>query len=471
MTEAQPRGALDGGFRKADVEALDRTMKGSVLQPSDDGYDEARTIWNAMIDRRPALIARCESTADVRHAVDFARNHGLVLSIRGGGHNIAGNAVCDNGLMIDLSRMNFVRVDSEAKTAAVGPGATLGDVDGATQKHGLATPTGINSTTGIAGLTLGGGFGWLSRKYGLTVDNLIGAEVVTADGKILRVNADEHPDLFWALRGGSGNFGVVTEFNFRLHEVGPELLSGLVVYPLEQAKDALRKYREIAAGLGDETAVWSVLRLAPPLPFLPEEVHGKPVVVFALCHAGDPDEGRQAIEPIRHLGTPYGEHIGVQPFTAWQQAFDPLLAPGARNYWKSHNFVELADGMIDLLVKYVAEVPSPHCEIFIGQLGGQTNRLAPDATAYSHRDAEFVVNVHGRWETAAEDDRGIRWSRDFYRDAAPFATGGVYVNFMTEEETDRVGAAYGPNWDRLVEIKRRYDPENLFRMNQNIRPD
>jgi FAD/FMN-containing dehydrogenase len=471
MTEAQPRGALNDGFREADVEALDRTMKGSVLQPSDDGYDEARTIWNAMIDRRPALIARCESTADVRHAVDFARNHGLVLSIRGGGHNIAGNAVCDNGLMIDLSRMNFVRVDSEAKTAAVGPGATLGDVDGATQKHGLATPTGINSTTGIAGLTLGGGFGWLSRKYGLTVDNLIGAEVVTADGKILRVNADEHPDLFWALRGGSGNFGVVTEFNFRLHEVGPELLSGLVVYPLEQAKDALRKYREIAAGLGDETAVWSVLRLAPPLPFLPEEVHGKPVVVFALCHAGDPDEGRQAIEPIRHLGTPYGEHIGVQPFTAWQQAFDPLLAPGARNYWKSHNFVELADGMIDLLVKYVAEVPSPHCEIFIGQLGGQTNRLAPDATAYSHRDAEFVVNVHGRWETAAEDDRGIRWSRDFYRDAAPFATGGVYVNFMTEEETDRVGAAYGPNWDRLVEIKRRYDPENLFRMNQNIRPD
>jgi hypothetical protein len=216
--------------------------------------------------------------------------------------------------------------------------------------------------------------------------------------------------------------------------------------------------------------VWSVLRLAPPLPFLPEEVHGKPVIVFALCHAGDPEEGRQAIEPIRHLGTPYGEHIGVQPFTDWQQAFDPLLTPGARNYWKSHNFVELADGTIDLLVKYAAEVPSPHCEIFIGQLGGQVNRVAPDATAYSHRDAEFVVNVHGRWETAAEDDAGISWSRDFYRDSAPFATGGVYVNFMTEEETDRIGAAYGTNWDRLVEIKRRYDPDNLFRMNQNIQP-
>ena len=471
MNEAHSLGAVDGGFGRADAEALDRKMTGSVLYPSDDGYDEARTIWNAMVDRRPALIARCESTADVKHAVDFARDHGLLLSVRGGGHNIAGNAVCDDGLMIDLSRMNFVRVDTEAKTAAVGPGATLGDVDGETQKYGLATPTGINSTTGIAGLTLGGGFGWLSRKYGLTADNLIGAEVVTADGKILRVNENEHPDLFWALRGGGGNFGVVTQFDFRLYEVGPELLSGLVVYPLEQAKDALKKYREIAAGLGDETAVWSVLRLAPPLPFLPEEVHGKPVVVFALCHAGDPDEGRKAIEPIRHLGTPYGEFIGVQPFTAWQQAFDPLLTPGARNYWKSHNFVELSDGTIDLLVKFAAKVPSPHCEIFVGQLGGQTNRVAPEATAYSHRDAEFVVNVHGRWETAAEDDRGISWSRDFYREAAPFATGGVYVNFMTEEETDRIGAAFGPNWDRLVQVKRRYDPDNLFRMNQNIRPD
>jgi FAD/FMN-containing dehydrogenase len=234
-----------------------------------------------MIDRRPALIARCENTADVKRAVDFARDFGLLLSIHGGGHNIAGNAVCDDGLMIDLSPMNFVRVDAEAKTAAVGPGATLGDVDGETLKHGLATPVGINSTTGIAGLTLGGGFGWLSRKLGLTADNLIGAEVVTAKGEILRVSEEEHSDLFWALRGGSGNFGVVTEFNFRLHEVGPDLLSGLVVYPLEQAKEALRKYREIAAGLGDETSVWAVLRQAPPLPFLPEEVHGKPVVVFA----------------------------------------------------------------------------------------------------------------------------------------------------------------------------------------------
>jgi FAD/FMN-containing dehydrogenase len=470
MTDALIQDSAGRGFDRTDADALARAMNGSILHPSDEGYDEARTIWNAMIDRRPALIARCESTADVKRSVDFAREFGLLLSIHGGGHNIAGNAVCDDGLMIDLSPMNFVRVDTEAKTAAIGPGATLGDVDRETLKHGLATPVGINSTTGIAGLTLGGGFGWLSRTLGLTADNLIGAEVVTANGEVQRVNENEHADLFWALRGGSGNFGVVTEFNFKLHEVGPDLLSGLVVYPLEQAKEALQKYREIAAGLGDETSVWPVLRQAPPLPFLPEEVHGKPVVVFALCHAGDPEEGRQAIEPIRHLGTPYGEHIGVQPFADWQQAFDPLLTPGARNYWKSHNLLELADGLIDLLIRYVAEVPSPHCEIFVGQLGGQINRVAPDATAYCHRDAEFVINVHGRWETEAEDNAGIKWSRDFYRDAEQYATGGVYVNFMTAEETERIGAAYGSNWDRLAEIKRRYDPENLFRMNQNIQP-
>ena len=470
MTEAHAHGKQIEEPSKEEFDALAASMSGALLRPSDDGYDESRTIWNAMVDRRPLAVARCESAADVALAIAFAREHGLLVSVRGGGHNIAGNAVCDDGLMIDLSRMNAVRVDAGAKTAKVGPGATLGDVDRETQKHGLAVPTGINSTTGIAGLTLGGGFGWLSRKYGLTADNLVGAELVTASGEILRVSEDSHPDLLWALRGGGGNFGVVTEFVFRLHEVGPELLSGLVVYPLEQAAKALRRYRDIASGLGDSTAVWAVLRAAPPLPFLPEEVHGKPIVAFALCHAGEPEEGQKAIEPIRHLGEPYGEHVGVQPFAAWQQAFDPLLTPGARNYWKSHNVVELSDGLIDLLVDYAGKLPSPHCEIFVGQLGGAINRVALDATAYSQRDAEYVVNVHGRWETAAEDDGGIRWSRDFYNDAEQYATGGVYVNFMTAEETDRVRAAYGGNWDRLVAIKRRYDPDNLFHMNQNIPP-
>jgi len=453
-----------------EVTRLRARLSGSLLGPTDDGYDEARTIWNAMIDRRPALIARCTSTADVQLAVDFANRFELLLAVRGGGHNIAGNAICDDGLVIDLSAMNFVRVDPKRKFAEVGPGATLGDLDRATQEFGLATPVGINSTTGIAGLTLGGGFGWLSRAHGLTVDNLVGAEVVTASGAVVRVSDREHPDLFWALRGGGGNFGVVTRFDFQLHEVGPEVLCGLVVYPLAQAPEALRRYREIAASLSDETAIWAVLRQAPPLPFLPAEVHGQEIIAFAVCHIGDPDEGRRAIEPIRHLGAAYGEHLGVQPFVAWQQAFDPLLTPGARNYWKSHNFSELSDATIDILVGYAGDLPSPHCEIFVGQLGGKANRVAPTATAYPHRDANFVVNVHGRWETPAEDDRVIRWSRDFYRAAAPFATGGVYVNFMTEEESDRIRAAYGPNWDRLVRTKTKYDPNNLFCMNQNITP-
>ena len=453
-----------------EVDDLRDQLSGALLGPSDEGYDEARTIWNAMVDRRPALIARCTSTADVQRAVGFARRHQLLLAVRGGGHNIAGNAVCDDGLVIDLSPMKSVRVDQKKKVAEVGPGATLGDLDRATQAFGLATPVGINSTTGIAGLTLGGGFGWLSRAHGLTVDNLIGAEVVTATGEVVRANNRDHSDLFWALRGGGGNFGVVTRFDFRLHEVGPEVLCGLVVYPLAQATDALRQYREIAAKLSDETAIWAVLRKAPPLPFLPGEVHGKEIIAFAVCHIGDPDEGRSAIEPVRHLGKPYGEHLGVQPFVAWQQAFDPLLTPGARNYWKSHNFSELSDATIDVLVGYAGELPSPHCEIFVGQLGGKANRVAPTATAYPHRDANFVVNVHGRWETPAEDDRVIRWSRDFYSAAAPFATGGVYVNFMTGEESDRIRAAYGPNWDRLVRTKKMYDPGNLFSMNQNITP-
>lgn len=458
---------------RVDVDRINRLrnrLSGSLLGPADEGYDEARTIWNAMIDRRPALIARCTSTADVQLAVNFANRHELLVAVRGGGHNIAGNAVCDDGIMIDLSPMKAIKVDSKKRVAEVQPGATLGDLDRATQAFGLATPTGINSTTGVAGLTLGGGFGWLSRAYGMTVDNLIGAEVVTAAGEVVRVSDREHPDLFWALRGGGGNYGVVTRFDFRLHEVGPDVLCGLIVYPLAQAAEALRGYREIAAKLADETAVWAVLRQAPPLPFLPPDVHGKEIIAFAVCHVGDPDQGRGAIEPVRHLGTAYGEHLGVQPFVAWQQAFDPLLTPGARNYWKSHNFSELSDETIDVLVRYARELPSPQCEIFVGQLGGQASRVSPSATAYAHRDANYVVNVHGRWEAAAQDDHVIRWSRDFYRAAAPYATGGVYVNFMTEEESDRIRAAYGPNWDRLVRTKTKYDPTNLFCMNQNIAP-
>jgi len=452
------------------IEDFRSGFKGEILLPKDGAYESARKIWNGMIDKRPAIIARCTSTADVVRAVNFARDNSLLLAIRGGGHNIAGNAMCDAGIVVDLSQMKAAKVDAGARRVTVEGGATLADLDAATQAHGLATPVGINSTTGIAGLTLGGGFGWLSRKFGMTIDNLESAEVVTATGEVVRASATEHPDLFWALRGGGGNFGVVTRFEFRLHPVGPELLSGLIVYPFSAAKSVLQRYRDFMAKAPDELSVWTVLRQAPPLPFLPKEVHGKEVVVLALLYVGDPKQGEQLIAPLRKFGTPVGEAVGVQPYVAWQKAFDPLLTTGARNYWKSHNFSTLQDGLFDAVIEYVGKLPSPQCEIFFGAIGGATTRPAPDSAAYAHRDAMYVMNVHGRWDDPADDKSCIAWSRDYFNASAPFASAGVYVNFLTAEETDRVGAAYGPSYNRLAQVKRKYDPGNLFRMNQNIKP-
>jgi FAD/FMN-containing dehydrogenase len=452
------------------IEELKGGFTGEILLPGGDAYESARKIWNAMIDKRPAVIVRCATTSDVVRAVNFARDNSLVLAVRGGGHNIAGNALCDDGLVIDLSRMKAASVDPGARRVTIEGGATLGDLDAATQAHGLATPVGINSTTGVAGLTLGGGFGWLSRKYGMTIDNLESAEVVTAAGEVVRASATEHPDLFWALQGGGGNFGVVTRFEFRLHPVGPDVLSGLIVYPLSEAKSVLQRYRDFAAKAPDDLAVWTVLRQAPPLPFLPKEFHGKGMIALALLYAGNPKQGQPLIEPLRTFGTPVGEHVGVQPYTAWQQAFDPLLTAGARNYWKSHNFTTLKDALFDAVTAYVGKLPSPQCEIFFGALGGATTRPTPESTAYAHRDAQFVMNFHGRWEHPADDKRCIGWARDFFNATAPFASGSVYVNFLSADEGDRVRAAYGPNYDRLAQVKRKYDPDNLFRMNQNIKP-
>jgi FAD/FMN-containing dehydrogenase len=452
------------------IEELRGGFKGEILLPSDGAYDSARQIWNAMIQKRPAVIAQCAITSDVVRAVNFARDNRLLLAVRGGGHNIAGNAMCDDGLVIDLSKMKAAQVDPAARRVTIEGGATLADLDAATQAYGLATPVGINSTTGIAGLTLGGGFGWLSRKYGMTVDNLESAEVVTAAGEVVRTSATEQPDLFWALRGGGGNYGVVTRFEFRLHPVGPDVLSGLIVYPISEAKSVLQQYRDFMASAPEELNVWTVMRAAPPLPFLPASVHGQGMIALALIYAGDPKQGEAIIEPLRKFGTPLGEHVGVQPYVAWQQTFDPLLTPGARNYWKSHNFTTLEDGLFDVVVEYVGNLPSPQCEIFFGAIGGATMRPAADSMAYAQRDAKFVMNFHGRWEDPVDDERCIRWARDFFNATAPFASGGVYVNFMTADEADRVRSAYGPNYDRLVQVKRKYDANNLFRMNQNIAP-
>lgn len=452
------------------IESLKREVKGQVVLPEDPSYDDVRSIWNAMIDRRPAVIVRCAGDDDVQRAIGFARGNGLEISIRGAGHNIAGNALCNDGLMIDLSTMTNVRVDVVNKRAYVEPGATLGHFDKAVQAHGLATPMGINSTTGVAGLTLGGGFGWLTRKHGMTIDNLVSVKAVTADGKKIQASENENADFFWAIRGGGGNFGVVTEFEFKLHPVGPEILAGLMVFPFSQAKRVLTRYRDFVKGAPEELSVWVVLRQAPPLPFLPEDLHGKEVVVLPLFYAGDIAEGEKLIEPLRGFGDTLGEHIGAQPYVEWQQAFDPLLTPGARNYWKSHNFTELSDGALDTVIEYAGKLPSPQCEIFVGLIAGAPNRIPADTMAYGHRDANFVLNVHGRWDEAAHDDTCISWARAFFKASAPFASAGAYINFMTEDEGDRVAAAYGSNYDRLAQIKKKYDPENVFHMNQNIKP-
>ena len=461
-------GAVD--IDEAALDAYQSDLSGATLATSDADYEEVREIWNAMIDSRPALIARCQDTADVVRSVNFARDNDLLVSIRGAGHNIAGNSLADGGLLIDLSLMNAVSVDEASRTARVEPGATLGDVDAATQEFGLAVPTGINSTTGIAGLTLGGGFGWLSRSLGLTIDSLISADVVTAEGELVTASESSHPELFWGIRGGGGNFGVVTSFEYGLHEVGPDLLSGLIVHDGQDATAALEFYREFAASAPDELTVWVVMRKAPPLPFLDESVHGTDVVVFALLYNGEMANGEEAIAPLRSYGNPVGEHIGPTPYVGWQQAFDPLLTPGARNYWKSHNFGELSDETIGTLVGYAGNLPSGASEIFIAQVGGATARVPAEATAYVGRNAAFVLNVHTRWEDAADDERCIAWAREFFDATKSAAVEGAYINFMTAEESDRVAAAYGGNHARLVAIKDRYDPANMFRLNQNIAP-
>lgn len=453
-----------------EIEALRAALAGQLLTPTSTGYDEARAVWNAMIDRRPGLIAECHAEEDVVEVVRFARRHGLLLSVFGAGHNVAGNAVCDGGVMLSFRKMADVEIDAASHTVRVQPGATLGEVDAITQAHGLAVPTGINSTTGIAGLTLGGGFGWLSRKHGMTIDNLLSARVVTADGNVLIASEDENADLFWGIRGGGGNFGVVTSFEFRAHPVGPEILAGFIVHPFSDARDVLRACREFQKDAPDEVTVWVIMRKAPPMPFLPQEVHGNEVVVLAAMYVGDMAAGEQALLPLRQIGTPLADVIGPHQFVDWQQMFDPLLAAGERNYWKTHDFQTLSDEVIDLALEYVATLPDPQCEVFFAQVGGAQSRIADDATAYQGRSANYVMNVHGRWSDAAQDEAVIAWCRSLWDTLAPHATGEGYVNFMSADDASRLESVYGASCVRLVELKNRYDPTNLFRVNQNIAP-
>lgn len=451
------------------LNSLQSQVRGRVILPSDPEYGEACKIWNGMINRRPALIVQCTGTADVIYTVRFAKEHNLLLSVRGGGHNIAGRSLQDDVLLIDLSKMRTVQVDPDERVAVVSPGATLADVDHETQTYGLVLPTGINSTTGISGLTLGGGFGWLSRSLGMTIDNLIAAEVVTVDGKRLVCNKEHNPDLFWGLTGGGGNFGIVTSFKFKLHSMGPDVMCGPIVFDLKDAKAVLSKYRDFCKKCPKELTVWAVMRLAPPLPFINASHHGKPTLILAGLYNGPMEKGKTLFSQLKNLGTSLGDGISPNRFVDFQKTFDPLLTPGARNYWKTHNFKELKDDLIDTLINYANTIPNASTEIFLAQMGGQTNTVHQDATAYPHRDVEFIMNVHTRWNDKKNDDTSISWARQLHEAAKPFATGGAYINFVSAGD-DNIPGAYAQNAQKLAKIKSKYDPQNILRFNLNITP-
>ncbi len=455
------------------LEPLAANLRGEMLRTGDDGYDPARTIWNAMIDNYPTAIARCLGTADVVEAVNFAREHQLLVSARGGGHNVAGNAVCDDGLMIDLSQMKGIHVDPQRRTARVQPGVTLGDLDRETQLHGLATPTGIVSETGLAGLTLGGGFGWLTRKYGFTSDNLLSAEVVTADGDVLHASETENPDLFWGIRGGGGNFGIVTSFEYQLHPVGPNVLAGLIAHRMEDAAEVLRFYRDFTAEAPPELGSMAVFRLAPPAPFIPESLRGKPILALIVCYAGEVKNGEQVLQPLREFGEPLADLIDVKPYLAHQTMLDAGQPEGYQYYWKSEYLNELQDDAIKTAVAYSADMTSPQTRVAIFQLGGAVGQIDEMATAASHREAEYILAINNGWENPADNEQQIEWTRDFWQEMQPFSTGGSYVNFMSADAGQkRVEAGYGAEkYERLVNVKNRYDPDNFFRMNQNVAPN
>jgi len=460
------------------LESFAAGFRGALLRAGDEGYDQARAIWNALIDKRPALIARCSGTADVVQAVNFAREHNLLLSVRGGGHNVAGKAICDDGLMIDLSPMKGIHVDAHRRRVRVQPGVSCGDLDHETQLYGLAMPCGIVSMTGLAGLTLGGGFGWLTRKHGLTVDNLLSAEVVTAEGLVVRAADDENPDLFWGIRGGGGNFGVVTSFEYQLYPLGPEVLAGVLLYPLERADEVLRFYRAFAAGAPDELGSVVVFRLAPVAPFLAPAVHGQPVLALIVCYAGDIEEGQRVLQPLRSFGDPLADLVRPQPYVAHQAILDEGQLPGRNYYWKSEYLSEMSNEAIETAISYSAGIISPYTRVLVFHLGGAAARVDEMATAAGNRNANYVLNIATAWENAAatsgvaENERYIQWTRDFWNDMQPFSTGGGYVNFLSADEgQDRVRAAYGAEkYARLAALKNRYDPANLFRLNQNIVP-
>jgi FAD/FMN-containing dehydrogenase len=455
-----------------DFEPLRVGVRGPVILPADPGYDEARAIWNGAIDRHPGCIACCTGVADVVAAVGFARERELLVAVRSGGHGVGGHSLCEGGLVIDLSPMKGIRVDPVARTARAEAGVLWGELDRETQLHGLATVGGIVTHTGIAGLTLGGGLGWLMRKHGATVDNLMSVDLVTAEGDVLTASEDENPDLFWGVRGGGGNFGIATSFEYRLHLVGPIVLAGPIFHALEDAPEVLRFYREFVAAAPDELTTIFELEMAPPLPFLPEDVHGKPIVMIGACYAGAAEDGIEVVRTLKEFGNPIADKLEPKPYTALQSMFDPFVPHGWHRYWKSVELPPLTDAAIDTLVEHASAQTSPKSYCIVFQLGGALARVGEDETAFSQRDAAHNVNINAVWtEDDSDGDRHVAWARDYFSALQPHAGEHVYVNFLGDEGADRVRQAYGERqYERLAALKRAYDPTNFFRLNQNIEP-
>ena len=451
------------------IERLREEVRGEVITPHDKNYDEARRVYNAMINRRPRAIVRCVNVHDVMTAVVFARENELDLAVRGGGHSVPGFGTCDDGMVIDMSRMRGVRVDPRTQTARAEGGATWGDFNHATYAFGLATTGGIISTTGIAGLTLGGGIGYLSRAFGLSCDNLISADVVAADGRFLVASDRENQDLFWAIRGGGSNFGVVTAFEYKLHSV-KDIYGGVMFYELSEAANVLRFYRELIAKAPRELGAFPAFQIAPPLPFIPQKRHGDTFIALIGCWAGPLDRGERVFAPFHEVAPVVAEHVGPMPYPALNSAFDALVPPGLQHYWKANFATELSDEAIRAHLAYGPKVPVVNSTMHIYPINGACHDIAPDATAFAYRDANFATVIAGMWPDPAQNEANVRWVRDYYHAIAPHSEEGGYVNFMAEDDQGRVQANYKGNYERLVNIKRKYDPANLFHLNQNIRP-
>jgi FAD/FMN-containing dehydrogenase len=455
----------------AAVDSFRARLRGALLLPGTPGYDESRALWNGMIDRKPALIARCLGVADVIAGIAFAREHRLLLSIKGGGHNIAGLAVCDGGLMLDLSAMRGVWVDPGTRSARAQAGCLLGDVDRETQVHGLAAVLGFVSATGIAGLTLGGGFGYLTRRFGYTTDNVTGMEMVTADGRVVRASETENPDLFWALRGGGGNFGVVTAIDFRLHPVGPTITGGVIAWPADKAPAVLEMYRELYETGSADLCCAAMLRRAPGAPWIDPAMHGKPMVGMAVCHSGSLEAGEAVAARLRSIGPPIGDILQPRPYAQQQALLDATQPRGRRYYWKSEYLARLEPALFTGLIDHASRIPSPHSAAILFAVGGALNQLPTDHSAVGNRDVAVILNLTSQWEKVEDDAANIEWTRTAWSDLRRFSTGGTYINFLTEDEPgERIEAAYGSNLAKLATIKGQWDPDNLFRVNKNIAP-